>query len=267
MLLDNNDFFNFSAKNNNIFSTNVKSILGRNIVLNYIQGMDFELKMFNFSETANDIASFYEGNKRAGTISKFYNNDVIKMILEEIQDMPTLKKYLYTRIFDLIEQDKINILQKIYDDNEKISSKVEAEENKYLFEKEKYTQAIKKIMKEKNCSEETAKIIYENKKLKEQFKKENSIQAKDSFQINTDFIDKLIKIPISPYPSAFITDMTSINPSSSGVSEFEISQDQDITKGTWEDIGDKPQIPENQEIYISDDEDISDEDMDDGFWN
>lgn len=256
MLLDNNDFFNFSAKNNNIFSTNVKSILGRNIVLNYIQGMDFELKMFNFSETANDIASFYEGNKRAGTISKFYNNDVIKMILEEIQDMPALKKYLYTRIFDLIEQDKINILQKIYDDNEKISSKVEAEENKYLFEKEKYKQAIKKIMKEKNCSEETAKIIYENKKLKEQFKKDNLTTIKDSFQINTDFIDKLIKIPINPYSL-----------SGSGIPDFEIPQTQDTTKDTWEDIGDKPQIPENQEIYISDDEDISDEDMDDGFWN
>lgn len=171
MILENNDFFNFSDKNDNIFSTNIKSVLGRNIVLNFIQGMDFELKMFNFSETANDIAKFYEQNKTKGCIYSFFENDVIKMIIDEIQKMPNLKRYLNERIFDLIEEDKKEVLQNIYDNNEKISTDVEKKENKYLYEQKKYQEAIKKIMEEKGVSEDNAKILYENKKLKKEMKK------------------------------------------------------------------------------------------------
>jgi hypothetical protein len=253
MIVDDNNFFNFSAKNGNIFSTNVKSILGRNIILNFIQGMDFEIKMFNFSEQANEIASFYEKIKAKGDISKFFKNDVIKMILEEIQDMPTLRDYLYKRIFNLIEQDKIDMLQKIYDDNENITSKVEAEENKYINEQRQYKEAIKKIMVERGISEENAKILYENKKLKEQLKKhiQKSSGMTIPVPISDDIIDSLTYINF---------DMTGHEHISGGSKEF---------TDRFIDIDEDDIIPrEQKEIILSDEDNCSYDDFDDGnFWD
>ena len=50
----------------------------------------------------------------------FFTNPVIKMILSEIQYMPTLRTYLKNRIFDDIENDKRENLDNIYNNNEEI---------------------------------------------------------------------------------------------------------------------------------------------------
>lgn len=98
-----------------IFLINPITVSGRNKVLNYIAGMEFELNMFKFSETANIIADFYEYIRC--DIDTFYNNPVIQMILEEIEYRTELKKYLYNRIFDYIPISQKNMLEYIYKNN------------------------------------------------------------------------------------------------------------------------------------------------------
>ena len=178
-MIGSSDFFDFdiSEQENLSFftSTNIKTVLGKNQVLNFVDKMNFELKMFDFSETALNIAEFYEESKNTKGIISFYQNQVIQMILYVIENYPELKKYLYERIFDSIEQDKIKCLDNTFKNNEEIYQKTQEQVNKFVEQKAIYEKQIKKIMKEKKCDRKTAELIYENEKLKKIAKKQGLI--------------------------------------------------------------------------------------------
>ena len=178
-MIGSSDFFDFdiSEQDNLSFftSTNIKTVLGKNQVLNFVDKMNFELKMFDFSETALNIAEFYEESKNTKGIISFYQNQVIQMILYVIENYPELKKYLYERIFDSIEQDKIKCLDSTFKNNEEIYQKTQEQVNKFVEQKAIYEKQIKKIMKEKKCDRKTAELIYENEKLKKIAKKQGLI--------------------------------------------------------------------------------------------
>lgn len=178
-MIGSSDFFDFdiSEQDNLSFftSTNIKTVLGKNQVLNFVDKMNFELKMFDFSETALNIAEFYEESKNTKGIISFYQNQVIQMILYVIENYPELKKYLYERIFDSIEQDKIKCLDNTFKNNEEIYQKTQEQVNKFVEQKAIYEKQIKKIMKEKKCDRKTAELIYENEKLKKLAKKQGFV--------------------------------------------------------------------------------------------
>ena len=178
-MIGSSDFFDFDIleqDNLSFFtSTNIKTVLGKNQVLNFVDKMNFELKMFDFSETALNIAEFYEESKNTKGIISFYQNQVIQMILYVIENYPELKKYLYERIFDSIEQDKIKCLDNTFKNNEEIYQKTQKQVNKFVEQKAIYEKQIKKIMKEKKCDRKTAELIYEIEKIKKIAKKQGLI--------------------------------------------------------------------------------------------
>ena len=178
-MIGNSDFFDFdfSEQDNLSFftKTNIKTVLGKNQVLNFVDKMNFELKMFDFSETALNIAEFYDDTKNTKGIVSFYQNQVIQMILYVIEDYPNLKKYLYERIFDNIEEDKIKCLDDTFKNNEEIYNKTQEQVNKFVEQKAIYEKKIKKIMKEHKCDRKTAELIYENEKLKKMAQKQGFI--------------------------------------------------------------------------------------------
>lgn len=178
-MIGSSDFFDFdiSEQDNLSFftSTNIKTVLGKNQVLNFVDKMNFELKMFDFSETALNIAEFYDDTKNTKGIVSFYQNQVIQMILYVIEDYPNLKKYLYERIFNNIEEDKIKCLDDTFKNNEEIYNKTQEQVNKFVEQKAIYEKQIKKIMKEKKCDRKTAELIYEIEKIKKIAKKQGLI--------------------------------------------------------------------------------------------
>lgn len=178
-MIGSSDFFDFDISEQDNLSfftkTNIKTVLGKNQVLNFVDKMNFELKMFDFSETALNIAEFYEESKNTKGIISFYQNQVIQMILYVIENYPELKRYLYERIFDSIEQDKIKCLDNTFKNNEEIYQKTQEQVNKFVEQKAIYEKKIKKIMKEKKCDRKTAELIYENEKLKKIAKKQGLI--------------------------------------------------------------------------------------------
>lgn len=177
MPLGNNDFFGldslFGADTSNFFTTtDTKSVLGKNVVLNFLGKIEFEIRNLGYSDTANEIADFYEKCKKdtCGIIG-FFTNPVIKMILNEIQNMPTIRVYLKNRIFDEIEVDKVKSLDNIFKNNDEILEKQKTERTKFLKDKELYKKRINKIMYKHNCSFKEAEQIYkkeqEQKAIKE----------------------------------------------------------------------------------------------------
>lgn len=177
MPLGNNDFFSLEnllgVENSNFFTnTDTKSILGKNIVLNFLGKIEFEIRNLGYSDTANDIAEFYEKCKKdtCGIIG-FFTNPVIQMILNEIQNMPTIRAYLKNRILDEIELDKIKNLNDTFENNEDILEKQKEERTKFLKEKELYKKRINRIMNKYKCTFEQAEQIYkeqeEQAKIKE----------------------------------------------------------------------------------------------------
>ena len=186
-------------KNDDLFTTtNTKSILGRNIVKNYLCQIEFEIRTMGYSDSANDIALYYENCKNFD-ILEFFANPVIKMILEEIQNMPTAKRYLKERIFDDIEQEKIENLNNLYNNNEKLTEKVENNKQEFLRLKELKNKKIKKIMKEKGMSFEQAE-----KELNKQAKKkiEEVLQQGLSDMLSTESESQEIEILLNDdFPS------------------------------------------------------------------
>lgn len=178
-MIGSSDFFDFDISEQDNLSfftkTNIKTVLGKNQVLNFVDKMNFELKMFDFSETALNIAEFYDDTKNTKGIISFYQNQVIQMILYVIEDYPNLKKYLYERIFDNIEEDKIKCLDDTFKNNEEIYNKTQEQVNKFVEQKAIYEKKIKKIMKEHKCDRKTAELIYENEKLKKMAQKQGFI--------------------------------------------------------------------------------------------
>ena len=150
------------ASDTNMFTdTDVKTILGRNIVKNYLSKIDFEIKTFGYSESSIEIIEFYEECKKKGGIVEFVLNPVIKMILDEIENMRTVKYYLKDRIFDDIEDEKSKSLDDLFNNNEEITEKINQEKQNYMLEKEIRRKEIIKIQKRYNCSFKEAENIYE----------------------------------------------------------------------------------------------------------
>lgn len=178
-MISSSDFFDFDISEQDNLSfftkTNIKTVLGKNQVLNFVDKMNFELKMFDFSETALNIAEFYDDTKNTKGIVSFYQNQVIQMILYVIEDYPNLKKYLYERIFNNIEEDKIKCLDNTFKNNEEIYQKTQEQVNKFVEQKAIYEKKIKKIMKEHKCDRKTAELIYENEKLKKMAQKQGFV--------------------------------------------------------------------------------------------
>ena len=156
------DIKSMMASDTNMFTdTDVKTILGRNIVKNYLSKIDFEIKTFGYSESSIEIIEFYEECKKKGGIVEFVLNPVIKMILDEIENMRTVKYYLKDRIFDDIEDEKSKSLDDLFNNNEEITEKINQEKQNYMLEKEIRRKEIIKIQKRYNCSFKEAENIYE----------------------------------------------------------------------------------------------------------
>ena len=247
-MIGSSDFFDFdiSEQDNLSFftSTNIKTVLGKNQVLNFVDRMNFELKMFDFSETALNIAEFYEESKNTKGIISFYQNQVIQMILYVIEDYPNLKKYLYERIFDNIEQDKIKCLDNTFKNNEEIYQKTQEQVNKFVEQKAVYEKKIKKIMKDKKCDRKTAELIYENEKLKKIAKK-SGLLGTSSFPID---INGSLGVPGNP--EIKITKITKVSK----------------PKGTTESTEPFDLETEQEEIVIDDTQSENSSD-DENFWS
>lgn len=247
-MIGSGDFFDFDIAEQTSTSfftqTDIKSVLGKNIVLNFIDKMNFELKLFDFSETALKIAEFYDEVKNTTGIVSFFQNSVIQMILYEIEDKPYLKKYLYERIFRDIEQDKIKCLDNTFKNNEEIYSKTQEQVNKFVEQKAIYEKQIKKIMKDKKCDRKTAELIYENEKLKKIAKK-SGLLGTSSFPIDIDG-----SFGVSGNPEIKITKITKVSK----------------PKGTTESIEPFDLETEQEEIVI-DDNPIIDSSDDEEFWS
>lgn len=241
-MIGSSDFFDFdfSEQDNLSFftKTNIKTVLGKNQVLNFVDKMNFELKMFDFSETALNIAEFYEESKNTKGIISFYQNQVIQMILYVIEDYPNLKKYLYERIFNNIEEDKIKCLDDTFKNNEEIYNKTQEQVNKFVEQKAIYEKKIKKIMKDNKCDKKTAELIYENEKLKKMAQKQG-------------FILPSFDIKFSNLPNITGTGMPQAPQKDSG-SENTISSDNTV---------------EQEEIIIDDIQNNSDSFDDENFWS
>lgn len=101
MFIDNDGFespFDLFEDNDNLFEQNINTILGKNVVLNFVARVNFEFLNFGWSQTANKIAEFYDSCN--GYIA-FMSNPVVKMILEEIEYMPATKKIFKPTYFSI----------------------------------------------------------------------------------------------------------------------------------------------------------------------
>lgn len=159
------DFFGdigdiFGSEDLGIFNTDVSTILGKNIVLNFLCKINLEVRMFGYSDTANEVAVYYQDCKENGKLFAFFSNPVLKMILEKVETMPVVKNYLDERFFDDIEQEKIEYLNNLYSNNEQISKDINKSENEYNLSQEYKKREIKKIQKEFSCTLEEAEQKY-----------------------------------------------------------------------------------------------------------
>lgn len=109
---DFNPMFEMLCPKDDLFQQDVTTLLGKNVVLNFVAQVNFELQILGWSKTADKIAEFYDS---CGGYCAFMSNPVVKMILDEMEYNPVVKKYLYQRIFQYIEQDKIKDLDRLFD--------------------------------------------------------------------------------------------------------------------------------------------------------
>lgn len=158
----------FGKDDNSMFEdTDIKTILGRNIVLNYLSKIDLELKMFGYSETANEIAEFYEKCKQTKGIIAFYTNPVVKMILEKIDKMQNVKGYLQERMLDDMEIENLERLDYIYNENDKLTGMVNAEKQEYNKQQALYRRKINQISKQTGLSYDKAEQFYKKQQEKQ----------------------------------------------------------------------------------------------------
>lgn len=232
------DIKSMMASDTNMFTdTDVKTILGRNIVKNYLSKIDFEIKTFGYSESSIEIIEFYEECKKKGGIVEFVLNPVIKMILDEMENMRTVKSYLKDRIFDDIEDEKSKSLDDLFNNNEEITEKINQEKQDYMLEKEIRRKEIIKIQKRYNCSFEEAENIYEAHKRQLNMREQgNNIvnEMKSVFNMLEDF---------------------GIIEERPRKTKLKIDTTQEIPNGN------------TSEIDLQDSIDEDDSDIDDGFWS
>ena len=127
--------------------------------------IDFEIRLFGWSKTASKIAEFYD---TCGGYCIFMSNPVVKMILEETEYNSVVKKYLYQRFFQYIEQDKIKDLDRIFNNNERLTNDIKAKEDKYIELQEKVNH------KAKECG--ISREVAENQVKLEEYKEQVKIQ-------------------------------------------------------------------------------------------
>ena len=123
MPLGNDGFFNMNQLANTsdtscFTNINTKTILGKNLVLNFLGKIEFEIKALGFSDTANEIAEYYEEAKKQGGIVEFFSNPVIKMILQEIQNTFSGKG---TKVQELFPEEILDILMIKNSENKKLN--------------------------------------------------------------------------------------------------------------------------------------------------
>ena len=199
--------------------------------------IDFEIKTFGYSESSIEIIEFYEECKKKGGIVEFVLNPVIKMILDEMENMRTVKSYLKDRIFDDIEDEKSKSLDDLFNNNEEITEKINQEKQDYMLEKEIRRKEIIKIQKRYNCSFEEAENIYEAHKRQLNMREQgNNIvnEMKSVFNMLEDF---------------------GIIEERPRKTKLKIDTTQEIPNGN------------TSEIDLQDSIDEDDSDIDDGFWS
>ena len=143
MFTSDNDFNILNellGSNNDLFQQDVTTLRGKNVVLDFVAQIDFEIRLFGWSKTASKIAEFYD---TCGGYCAFMSNPVVKMILDETEYNSAVKKYLYQRIFQYIEQDKIKDLDRIFNNNECLTNDIKAKEDKYIELQDKVNREIK----------------------------------------------------------------------------------------------------------------------------
>ena len=143
-MFTSNDDFNILNEllglSDDLFQQDVTTLRGKNVVLDFVAQIDFEIQLFGWSKTASKIAEFYD---TCGGYCIFMSNPVVKMILEETEYNSMVKKYLYQRIFQYIEQDKIKDLDRIFNNNECLINDIKAKEDKYIELQDKVNREIK----------------------------------------------------------------------------------------------------------------------------
>ena len=150
-LFDNFDL-NFLSDDINVFSQDVNSVYGKNVIWNFLGKIKGEIKIMGYSNSANEIAEFYDKCKKSGKVVKFFTNPVINMILKEMIKDNTVKNYLEERIFDLIKKEQIQLLNNILENNTKKYTDLKIKEQEYIADtkikekqkKEIYENLIKK---------------------------------------------------------------------------------------------------------------------------
>ena len=144
-LFDNFDL-NFLSDDINVFSQDVNSVYGKNVIWNFLGKIKGEIKFMGYSNSANEIAEFYDKCKKSGEVAKFFTNPVINMILKEMIKDSTVKNYLEERIFDLIKKEQIQSLNNILENNTKKYTDLKIKEQEFIANKK-----IKEKQNIKNC--------------------------------------------------------------------------------------------------------------------
>lgn len=130
-LFDNFDL-NFLSGDINVFSQDVNSIYGKNVIWNFLGKIKGEIKIMGYSNSANEIAEFYDKCKKSGEVAEFFTNPVINMILKEMVKDSTVKNYLEERIFDLIKKEQIQLLNNILENNTKKYTDLKIKEQEFI---------------------------------------------------------------------------------------------------------------------------------------
>lgn len=180
MSLGGNDFFGIEKSGDNdekcnfFTETDVNTITGKNLVLNYLARIELEIRAVGYTEAVVEVAQFFDNfcTKSGKKIADFYLNPVIKMILEKIEEMPRVKAFLNERVFDDIKEMYRQECENTFSCNEEIETKIHTQEQEHIKNQVLKEREIKKIAKEKNISfEEALKLEKQNKQDEEEKRK------------------------------------------------------------------------------------------------
>ena len=130
-VFDNFDL-SFLSGGINVFSQDINSVYGKNVIWNFLGKIKGEIKFMGYSNSANEIAEFYDKCKKSGEVAKFFTNPVINMILKEMIKDSTVKNYLEERIFNLIKKEQIQLLNNILENNTEKYTDLKIKEQEYI---------------------------------------------------------------------------------------------------------------------------------------
>ena len=130
-VFDNFDL-SFLSGDINVFSKDINSVYGKNVIWNFLGKIKGEIKFMGYSNSANEIAEFYDKCKKSGEVAKFFTNPVVNMILKEMIKDSTVKNYLEERIFNLIKKEQIQLLNNILENNTEKYTDLKIKEQEYI---------------------------------------------------------------------------------------------------------------------------------------